>query len=412
MTLSTANIQVRQHGPMEYSAPPVDIDIVRRYRAARIREKLKEMDYAGILLFNPINVRYACDATNMQLWCTHYETRSVFVAADGPLILFDYGHYPYLAEGIPTIDEYRVNPSFYYFAVGPHNEQKAQEFGAVIADLVKTHGAGNSRLAIDRLSALGCDAIRKHGVSIHDGEEVMELARVIKSAEELVLMQQAIDVCEIALGRMREATQPGMTENALWAVLHHTNIELGGEWIETRLMSSGPRTFPWFRESSMRKIQAGDMISLDTDLIGPYGYCADMSRSWICGDGKPSAAQKRIHAFACEQIEHNKSILKAGMTFREVAEKAWKIPDEFADYRYVVLIHGVGLADEYPSIKHIHDFDDKGYDGMLEENMTLCVESYIGSAKSGEGVKLEEQVLVCADGIRPLTTDPLDAGWS
>ena len=411
MNLSTAQIHARQHGAMEYSEAPADLDVVRRYRVGRVREKLKALDYAGILLFNPINTRYASDTSNMQIWCTHYETRCVWVAADGPMILFDYGNFPYIAEGVSTIDEYRVNTSFFYFAAGNRGPEKAAKFGAVIADLVKTYGAGNTRLAIDRLSAVGCDAIRKHGVSIHDGEEVMELARVIKSPEELALMQRAIDVCEVGLRRMREATQPGMTENALWAVLHHANIEFGGEWIETRLMSSGPRTFPWFRESSLRKIEAGDMISLDTDLIGPYGYCADMSRSWLCGDGRPSDQQKRIYALAHAQIQYNKSILKPGMTFREVAEKAWKIPDEFVDYKYSVLMHGVGLADEYPAIKHVHEFADKGYDGVLEENMTMCVESYIGSPKSGEGVKLEEQVLITADGVRQLTSDPLETDW-
>ncbi len=411
MKLSTANIHARQHGAMEYTEPPVDLDEVRRYRLARLREKLVRLDYAGILLFDPVNCRYACDVTNMQIWSAHYETRCVFIATDGPMILFDYGNYPHVAEGVPTIDEYRVHTSFYYFAAGPRSEEKATKFGNVIADLVRTHGAGNSRLAVDRLSHLGCDALRNHGISLHDGQEVTETARVVKSAGELALMQKSIDVCEIGVRRMRDATQPGMTENALWAILHHANIELGGEWIETRLLSSGARTFPWFRESSMRKIEAGDMISLDTDLVGPYGYCADMSRSWICGDGKPSDEQKRIYALAFEQIQYNKSILKAGMSFREVAEKAWKIPDEFVDHRYGVLIHGVGLADEYPSIRHIHNFDQQGYDGVLEENTTLCVESYIGSARSGEGVKLEEQVLVGIDGIRQLTSDPLETDW-
>ena len=409
--LSTANIQARQHGAMEFSDAPVDIDAVRRYRLARVREKLAEFDYGGILLFNPINCRYACDATNMQVWCTHYETRCVYVAANGPMILFDYDDFPHLVEGISTIDECRVFPSFYYFAAGSRGGEKAAKFAAEIADLVDRHGGGNRRLAVDRLSAVGCDALRRHNIDIHDGESVMELARVIKSAEEVVLMEKAIDVAELAIHHMRESTQPGMTENALWAVLHHANIEHGGEWIETRLLSSGPRTFPWFRESSMRKLEAGDMVCLDTDLIGPYGYCADMSRSWLVGDDAPSDPQKRIYALAHAQITHNMAILKAGMTFREVAEKAWTIPDEFVDHRYGVLIHGVGLADEYPAIKHIHDFEASGYDGVIEENTILCVESYIGSAKSGEGVKLEEPVLVCADGIRKLSNDPLKTDW-
>ncbi len=400
----------RQHGAMEYSEPPVDIDRVRRYRLARIHEQLRLRDYAGILLFDPINCRYACDATNMQVWCAHYETRCVFIATQGPLVLFDYGNYPHLAEGIPTIDEYRVHSSFYFFTAGNRTQEKAENFAAQITDLIKQHGGGNSRLAIDRLSYTGCQPLLNRGIVIHDGQEIMELARAIKSAEELVLMQCAIDVCEIGIGKMRAALEPGITENALWANLHEANISLGGEWIETRLLSSGPRTYPWFRECSMRVIARGEMVSFDTDLIGPYGYCADMSRSWVCGD-KPSAEQRRIYALAYEQIQHNKSVIKPGMTFREVSEAAWKIPAEFADDKYGSIIHGVGLADEYPSIKHLSDYAEKGYDGMIAENMTLCVESYIGSEKSGEGVKLEEQVLVTKEGVRQLTRYPMEMDW-
>ena len=414
MRISEGNISAsqtpRQHGAMEYTEAPVDIDSVRRYRLERIQQQLRKLDYAGILLFDQVNCRYACDATNMQVWCSHYETRCVFIATDGPLIVFDYGDYPHLCEGIPTIDEYRLNSSFYYFSAGGRTAEKAQKFADTIADLVKTHGGRNQRLAIDRLSYTGCEPLLKHGVSIHDGLEVMELARVIKSQEELVLMQHAIDVCEIGIGKMRDALEPGITENALWAKLHEANISLGGEWIETRLLSSGPRTFPWFRECSMRVIEEGDIVSFDTDLIGPYGYCADMSRSWVCGD-KPSDEQRRIYAYAYEQIQHNVEMLKPGMTFHEASAAGWVIPDEFKNNKYSSLIHGVGLADEYPSIKHIDKYDLSGYEGVIEENTTLCVESYIGSEKSGEGVKLEEQVLITKDGAKIMTKYPFEMDW-
>jgi Xaa-Pro aminopeptidase len=406
-SLSIGNVAARQHGAMEFTEAPVDLHAVRAYRLGRIREQLRRLDYAGILLFDQVNCRYACDATNMQVWCSHYETRCVFIATEGPMILFDYGNYPHLAEDLPLIDEYRVNNSFYYFTAGPNSDRRAEEFGQVIADLVRSHGGGNLRLAVDRLSWQGTRQLLDQGLSLHDGLEVMELARVIKSDGELVLMQHAVDVCEVGVEKMREALTPGITENALWAKLHEANIALGGEWIETRLLSSGPRTYPWFRECSMRVIEDGDMVSFDTDLIGPYGYCSDMSRSWVCGD-RATAEQRRIYALSREQIAHNCSILKAGVTLREVSERAWKIPDEFAGNRYSSLIHGVGLADEYPSIKHIHDFDKKGYDDVLEENMTLCVESYIGSEKGGEGVKLEEQVVVTRDGCRLMTGYPLE----
>jgi Xaa-Pro dipeptidase len=410
MNISVGNIAARQHGAMEFTEAPVDINKVRFYRLERIRQQLRKLDYAGILLFDQVNCRYACDATNMQVWCSHYETRCVFVATEGPVILFDYGNYPHLAEGIPTIDEYRVNSSFYYFTAGSRSDERADEFGQVISDLVRNYGGGNLRLAVDRLSYQGSSRLLEQGLTLYDGLEVMELARVIKSPEELVLMRHAIDVCEIGVAKMRDALEPGITENALWAKLHEANISLGGEWIETRLLSSGPRTYPWFRECSMRQIESGDMVSFDTDLIGPYGYCSDMSRSWVCGD-KPTSEQKRIYALAWEQIQHNCSILKPGLSFSEVSERAWKIPQEFADSRYSSLIHGVGLADEYPSIKHINDLDKKGYPGMVEENMTLCVESYIGSEKSGEGVKLEEQVLITRDGCKLLTSYPMETDW-
>jgi len=347
------------------------------------------------------------DATNMQIWCSHYETRCVFVALDGPVVLFDFSNYPHLAEGIPTIDEYRVLPAFYFFGAGNRGQEFVKDFAVQIADLMKNHGGGNRRLAVDSLSHTGCDALRSKGLTLVEGEQITETARAVKSKEELILMQASMDVCEAGIRSMHEALEPGISENALWAKLHETNIRLGGEWIETRLLSSGPRTNPWFRECSMRPLEKGDMVSFDTDLIGPYGYCSDISRAWVCGD-KPTEEQHRLYANAFEQIEHNISVLKAGMSFREVSEKCWPIPDEFLSHRYSTLIHGVGLADEYPNIKHWNDFEAKGYDGLIEPGMVLCVESFIGTDEGREGVKLEEQVVVTETGVERQSSYPFE----
>lgn len=401
---------LRQHGAMEYTEPPTDLDGVRLYRLERIREQLRKRDYAGILIFDQVNTRYATDVTNMQIWCSHYEARCAFIATDGPVVLFDYGDYPHLAEGVPTVDEYRPMKTFYYFAAGTRAEERVKGFAAEVADLVARHGAGNKRLAVDRLSHLGTDALRKHGLDLQEGFEVMEHAREVKSSEELMLMRKAVEVCEAGIQSMRDVLEPGITENALWAKLHETNIALGGEWIETRLLSSGPRTNPWFRECSMRPIERGDMVSFDTDLIGPYGYCADISRAWVCGD-RPTDEQRRLYALSYEQIQHNISILEPGRSYREVSELAWPVPQKYLSNRYPSLIHGVGLADEYPSIKHREDFDAKGYDGVLEEGTTLCVESFIGTEGGKEGVKLEEQVLITADGCERLSTYPFEEEW-
>lgn len=400
-------VAARQHGAMEYSQAPTDLDAVRMYRLGRVREELRKRDYAAIVLYDQLNTRYATDATDMQIWCSHNENRFVFVPTEGPVVLFEYAGFEHLSEGLPGVDEVRPVTAWYYFGAGPRIHEKVGVWADEIVDLVSRYGGGNKRVAIDRCGPLGVLELTRRGISIHDGFEVMENAREIKSPGEIALMRHAIDVCEQGLEVMRQALVPGISENALWAKLHERNIALGGEWIETRLLSSGPRTNPWFRESSMRVIEKGDMVSVDTDLVGPYGYCCDISRSWVCGDGKASDEQRRLYAAALEQIEHNTAMLKPGITYREIAERAWKIPDEFYANRYSCILHGVGLCDEYPSIKHFGEFELHGSDGVVLPGMTLCVESYIGASGGHEGVKLEEQILITEDGHEKLSRYPL-----
>jgi Xaa-Pro dipeptidase len=396
-----------QHGAMEYAPPPTDLDAVRLHRLGRIREQLALRDYAGVLLFDPIATRYATDCTNMQLWCAHYETRCVLVLTDGPVVLFDYARHPFLAEGLPTVDEYRVMDAFYYFAAGPRSSECAGRFGDQIDALVRRHAGHNRRLAVDRLSHTGIDALRSRGLEIFDGQAVTEIARSIKSDGEIVLIQVAIDACQAGMAAMQQVLRPGIRENELWSLLHQKNIAHGGEWIETRLLSSGPRTNPWHQECSMRPIEAGDMVSFDTDLIGPYGYCADISRAWVCG-AEPSDEQRRLYAHAFAQVQHDIELLRPGRTFREVSQASWRIPAEFRASRYGCMIHGVGLADEWPAIAYPEDWDASGYDGVIEPNMVLCVESYIGAEGGREGVKLEEMVRITESSVERLSSYPFE----
>ena len=74
-------------------------------------------------------------------------------------------------------------------------------------------------------------------------------------------------------------------------------------------------------------------------------------------------------------------------------------------------MHGVGLADEYPSLKHREDYTKKGYDGVFEEGMTICVESMIAVDGGREGVKLEEQVLITKDGPKTLSSYRFEEDW-
>ncbi|MFZ0488397.1 MAG: Xaa-Pro peptidase family protein [Arenicellales bacterium] len=409
--LSTARVRTaRQHGAMDFTTPPCDLDAVRLYRLGRVRQALLERDLAGIILYDQLNTRYATDTTNMQIWCLHNEARYVYVPTEGPVVLFDYGGKSYLCDGVPTIDQTRVPVSFLYFLAGPERGTRARAWAQQMDSVIRETSAGHRRIAVDRIAPAGVQELERLGYEIADGFEVMESARRIKSSGEIALMRESIRVCEHAVDEMRAHLQPGITENALWAELHKGNIAGGGEWIETRLLTSGPRTNPWFQECSMRPIEKGDMVSFDTDMVGPYGYCCDISRAWVCGAG-PDAEQRRLYAAAYEQIKRNMEVLKPGATFKEVSDSLHPLAGEYVPGRYGVAMHGVGLCDEHPAIYYPQDYPEYGYHGVIEEGMTLCVEALIGIEGGSECVKLEEQVLITSDGCEQLSSYPLEEDW-
>jgi Xaa-Pro dipeptidase len=385
-----------------------DLAALRSSRLARLRALLAARDYAGIMVGDPINLRYATDSANMQVWCLHNPVRYAFVATEGPVILFDFHGCAHLSDHLALVDEVRPARAWYYFNSGARVAEHARLWAAEIAALVRAHGGGSRRLALDKADREGVAALEAEGIELQDGQEVMELARALKSQDEIKAMRCAIATCEAAMAAMQAELRPGLSEQELWAHLHAENVRRGGEWIETRLLSSGPRTNPWFQECSSRAIEAGDLVGFDTDLIGPYGYCADISRTWRCGEGRASAAQTDLYRLAREQIAHNLALVRPGLGLRELSEQAFRLPERYRANRYSVVAHGVGLCDEYPAVYYPEDFAQSGYDGVLEASMTICLESYVGEAGGREGVKLEQQVLITATGAEVLSRYPFE----
>ncbi len=388
-----------------------DLPRLRRERLARLRAELARRELAAILLYDPVNIRYATDSRNMAVWTLHNPVRYAFVALEGPVLVFDFHNCGHLSDGLELIDEVRPAISWYWFGAGPEQGRRVLAWAAEIAELVRRHGGGNRRLAVDRLDPAGTRALEAEGIELLDGQEPMEMARHLKTADEVVAMRHAVAACEAGMAAMRAALKPGITENQLWSILHQVNIARGGEWIETRLLASGPRTNPWFQECSDRVIEAGDLVSFDTDLIGPYGLCADISRAFLCGadDGRRATDEQRtLFALAREQLESNIALLQPGMGYREFAERSFRLPEAYLPNRYSVIFHGVGLCDEYPACVYLEDFETGGYDGLVVPGMTICMESYVGARGGREGVKLEQQLLVTETGLEPLSSFPFE----
>ena len=379
-----------------------DLNALRHYRLGRIRQQLVANDLAGVLLFDPLNLMYATDAPNMQLWVAHNQARWAYVAAEGPMVLWEFTDCEFLSAHNPLITEVRPITSFTYFLAGQRAEEQANRMAAEMADLVQTYGGGNKRLAVDVTPPLGSAALINAGLTLTDGMQVMERARAIKGPDELLAMRCAIEATRISCQKMFDALRPGISEQELWAVLWAEMLTRGGEWMECRLLAAGPRTNPWFQECSSHVISEGELVGFDTDLVGSYGMMTDISRTWRCGDGDPTPQQNFVHQIAVEQMERNIELLTPGRSFYDLTHKSW-VPST-DDYRhYSVLYHGVGQCDEWPSIMFPSSWDQFGYDGVLEPGMVMTVESYVGPYAGGEGVKLENQVLITETGYENLT---------
>ena len=140
-------------------------------------------------------------------------------------------------------------------------------------------------------------------------------------------------------------------------------------------------------------------------MVGPYGYCADISRTFVCGNTF-NDHQKKIYTTAVEQIDYNSRLIKAGVTFREFTEKSWTLPEIYYGNRYSVMLHGIGLCDEWPAIRYPTDGGERS--GIFQKNMTITLESYIGEVGGYEGVKLEQQYLVGENGLELMSHHPLE----
>jgi Xaa-Pro aminopeptidase len=384
----------------------IDESKLRADRLAKLRAQLVRHGYGAALLSDPMNIRYATGSRNMTVWTMHAPGRYVFVPVEGPVVMFEFATSRHLTEELDSIDELRTGVSAFYFMAGPRTQEKVALWASGVIELMREHGGPDQRLALDRCDPWQAKLLVEAGISLFDAQEVTELARMIKTPEEIQCMQLAMDVCDVGVQRMREALRPGITENQLWAVLHDTNIAHGGEWIECRLVSSGPRTNPWFHESSDRVIEAGDLVGFDTDMVGPTGYLADISRTVVCPGKPPTAEQRRLYDLAQTQVLTNVELMRPGMTFAEFGATCWPVPDAYVANRYMMMVHGAGMVDEAPTIAYAADFADWGYDGCIEEHMVLCVESYIGEVGGAQGVKLEQQVLITADGAVPMSSAP------
>ncbi len=387
---------------------PIDCVALRAHRLGRLRAEMAARSIGACVLTDPVNIRYATGARNMQIFTARNPARYLFVAVDGPVILYEFTGALHLADGLETITEVRHATTASFVAAGEGIAEVEKAWAAQIASLVRETVGARAPVGLERVNAGAALALAAEGIQIVDAQEPVERARAIKGSEEIGCQIASMRATERAMAAMEAEIRPGLTENELWSVFHQQVIAQGGDYIETRLLSSGRNTNPWFQETSDKVIGANELIAFDTDVVGCHGYYADFSRTFHAGPDAPGVAQRELYRIAHEQVHHNMGIIEPGLTFAEYSERAWDLPERFAAHRYYLSSHGVGMTGEYPYLYHAQDFTSFGYDGVIEPGMTLCVESFIGGPGTTEGVKLEQQVLVTDSGTELMSLYPFD----
>ena len=389
---------------------PLSDDRKRLYlaRQRRLRETLRVLQVPVLLVVDPVQIRYATGARNMQVFGLRDASRYLLLFADGPAILFDYPGTTHLSRHLPTLDEVREGQAIAYLRPGSDTGAPARRWAMAMASLIREHAGPGVPVAIDRLHFAVVQGLFAEGFRLLDANPLLGVARALKTPEEIPVIRASVAAVQQAAGAMLEKLQPGMTENQAWAQFHHGLIERDAEYVSTRLFAAGARTFPYFRESGPHPMAAGELLAFDTDAIGVDGYAVDFSRTFLLGDRPATSRQRELYGLAREQLEHNVALFRPGSSLREIAERAWPVPAEHRPWSYYVIAHGIGMSGEYPALPHLFDDTVSVPDGFIEPGMTLCVESYVGDPGSAQGVKLEQHLLIGEGGPEVLSDFPFD----
>jgi Xaa-Pro dipeptidase len=174
----------------------------------------------------------------MSIWTSHNAARYSLIMTEGPVIIFEFDANEFLSNHNPLITEVRLAKTYLYFTAGEKSKAKAKIWVSEIAAIVSEYGKGNKRLALDHCPPEGVHELQSLGLELTNGEEVMELARFIKSDDEIAAMRRSIFACERSIELIRSNFNPGISEQELWSCFQMEAVNRGDDWIETRLLAS------------------------------------------------------------------------------------------------------------------------------------------------------------------------------
>jgi Xaa-Pro aminopeptidase len=373
----------------------VDLPALRAERLARLQTAMRAHGADVALFFMPGNIRYATGTAIMTVYGLGASVRCALVPAEGTPIVFEHAESAHVSA--------RIAPDVRPFLPWEYFDDAGTRAGRWADEIVSTMGersVGGSTLFVDKLAAPAFLALGERGVRLADAGALSMDAREVKTPQELKVFQVNAVLGMRLMGAVEDATRPGVREIDILAEMTDVLLRNGGEYLITRAVVSGPNTNPWNLEATDRTVRSGELVFADTDAFGWEGYFVDLSRTFLCGDVAPTPAQRDTYRAAHEWLAAARDTLRPGISFREYAAAVPDLPLRYRARRYEALSHAAGLDDEGPSAAFADDPHPPNPDREIKPGMVLCLEAYFGAEDEPEGVKLEDQVEVTAEGCR------------
>ena len=385
-----------------------DVDRLRSYRLGRAREALAASDLGAMLLFDFNNIRYVT-STHIGEWARDKMTRYAFLSRGGDPHVWDFGsaakHHRLNCPWLRT-ENIHAGMIGLRGAVAPDAglfRAAAQE----IARILRAEGSADMPLGVDVVEPPMVAALEAEGLTVRDAQQVMLDAREVKSIDEIILLNTACAMVDGAYQYIAEHLKPGIRENELVADVTHRLFEMGSEHVDNINAVSGERCSPHPHVFSDRLIRPGDQAFFD--IIHTFvGYKTCYYRTFTVGSATDAQrdAYKRARAWIDASIE----LMRPGVGTDEVAS-VWPKAEEFGFSNEMECFglqfgHSVGLfLHERPIISRLNSID---HPVEIKEGMVIALETYCPAKDGYSAARIEEEVVVTADGPRVITRFPSD----
>lgn len=383
----------------------VNMERLRTERLARVKQFLAQSDLGALLCFDMNNIRYIT-ATHIGTWAMDKLVRFCLLPRDDDPILWDFGsaarHHQYYC---PWLGDGRSRAGISTLR-GAYPGQ-AKDVARKMRIELEARGLHKTPLGVDVIEMPVLRALQEEGLTVVDGQALMQEVRKIKTRDEITLLTTACMMVDAAYEALYEAMRPGMRENEAVALVNKTLYDLGSEHVEGVNAISGERCSPHPHVYTDRVLRPGDPVYYDI-LHSYMGYRTCYYRTFVIGSASPAQvdAYKRCRDYLDAAI----SLIKPGRTTADVV-KVWPRAQEFGFQNEEAAFalqygHGVGLSIwEKPIFSRLVSFD---YPEVIEEGMVFALETFWPAADGWSAARIEEQLVVTGDGCEVITRFPAE----